>query len=248
MTRLWSFDSAGASHAGCVREVNEDAWLAHSEAGIFAVADGMGGHQRGDTASRMVIEALAALPPAPDPRTLRAQVEAALVDVDRGLQPSGAGDISGSTVVVLLICGRYFAVLWAGDSRLYRAGSGGFQQMTRDHNMAQELVDNGALTQEAARTHRLANRVTRAVGTEPDLMLEGTQGELTTGDVFLLCSDGLTRYVTNAEIQVTLEAMEPKVAADHLVALTLARGAADNVTAVVLRVCAVEDAAVDGAS
>src|SRR5437868_5019238 len=130
MTQLWSVDYAGASHVGLVRTVNEDAWLAQPETGIFAVADGMGGHQRGDLASRMVIDALAALPPAPDARTMRERAEQALAEVDHDLQTTEPGKISGSTVVLLLICELHFAVLWAGDSRAYRSGAGGFKRMT----------------------------------------------------------------------------------------------------------------------
>jgi protein phosphatase len=240
MTQLWSVDCAGVSHAGLVRNVNEDAWLARPEAGIFAVADGMGGHQRGDLASRMVIDALAALPPAPDARTMRERVELALTGVDRDLQTEEPGDLSGSTVVVLLICGQYFAVLWAGDSRAYHAGADGFVLMTHDHNMAQALVDSGELAPEDARGHRLASRITRAVGAIPDLLLEGTHGELRSGDSFLLCSDGLTRHVDDAEIQAAMEQMGPQEAADHLLELTMARGAGDNVTVVALRVQGLE--------
>ena len=234
MTELWSVECAGISHVGRVRRVNEDAWLARPEAGLFAVADGMGGHQKGDVASRMVVDALAALPPSPDARTMRESVEAALAAVNRGLRPVDGQVVSGSTVVVLLLCGRHFAVLWAGDSRVYRAGPDGFAQVTRDHSLAQELVDSGGLAQEAARGHHLSNRITRAVGAAPDLVLDGAQGELKPGDVFLLCSDGLTRHVEDAEIKVALEELSPQAAADHLLDMTLARGGADNVTAVVL--------------
>jgi serine/threonine protein phosphatase PrpC len=234
MTGLWSVECAGISHVGQVRRVNEDAWLARPEAGLYAVADGMGGHQKGDVASRMVVDALAGLPPAPDARTMRESVEAALAAVNRGLQPADGRVVSGSTVVVLLLCGRHFAVLWAGDSRLYRAGPDGFAQVTRDHSLAQDLVDSGGLAQEDVRGHHLSNRITRAVGAAPDLLLDGTQGELKGGDVFLLCSDGLTRHVEDAEIRAALEGMSPQAAADHLLDMTLARGGADNVTAVVL--------------
>jgi protein phosphatase len=236
VTPLWTVECAGASHPGRIRTVNEDAWLARPETGIFAVADGMGGHQRGDVASRMVIDGLARLPPAPDARSMREQVELVLAGVDQDLQSSDPGDVSGSTVVVLLICELHFAVLWAGDSRAYRIGGDGFVLMTRDHNMAQVLVDSGELAPEAARGHRLANRVTRAVGAATDLLLEGTQGELRAGDSFLLCSDGLVRHVEDTEIHTALEQMTPAAAADHLLELTLARGAKDNVTVVVLRV------------
>ena len=236
MTDLWSVDCAGVSHAGHVRGSNEDAWLARPETGVFAVADGMGGHRQGEVASRMVIDALGALPPAPDARTMRERVETALVSVNRDLQSAPGAGISGSTVVVLLMCGRHFAVLWAGDSRAYRTGPEGFAPLTRDHRLVQQLVEAGSLTPEAARTHRLSNRITRAVGAAPDLLLDGMQDELKPGDVFLLCSDGLTQHVDDDEIRAVLESLEPQAAAERLLELTLARGATDNVTAVVLRV------------
>ncbi len=243
MTELWSVECAGISHVGQVRRVNEDAWLARPEAGLYAVADGMGGHQKGDVASRMVVDALAGLPPAPDARTMRESVEAALAAVNLSLRPADGRVVSGSTVVVLLLCGRHFAVLWAGDSRLYRAGPDGFVQVTRDHSLAQELVDSGELAQEGARGHPMSNRITRAVGAAEDLLLDGTQGELKPGDAFLLCSDGLTRHVEDAEIRAALEGMSPQAAADHLLDTTLARGGADNVTAVVLGLQPAEAAA-----
>jgi serine/threonine protein phosphatase PrpC len=242
MTALWTVDCAGVSHVGQVRRVNEDSWLARPDAGLFAVADGMGGHQRGDVASRMVVDALADLPPAPDARTMRERVETALAAVNRGLRPADGKVVSGSTVVVLLVCGRHFAALWAGDSRLYRAGPDGFVQVTRDHSLVQELVDSGGLTQEAARGHQLSNRITRAVGAAAELLLEGVQGELKPGDVFLLCSDGLTRHVEDAEIRAALEGLRPQAAADQLLDMTLARGGADNVTVVALSIRATDDA------
>lgn len=232
MSELWMLESAGTSHVGLRRQVNEDAWMARPEAGLFAVADGMGGHQRGDVASRMVVEALAQLGPAPDARTMRESVETALAEVNRHLMPEAGGDISGSTVAVLLISGRHYAVLWAGDSRVYRARGGGFEQLTHDHSAVQELVDRGEVTPEEARGHRLANRITRAVGAARELVLEGAQGELQPGDAFLLCSDGLTRHVEDVEIGAALGTLPPRDAAEQLQALTLARGAADNVTVV----------------
>jgi serine/threonine protein phosphatase PrpC len=243
MSDLWSVDCAGVSHTGHVRRINEDAWLARPETGLFAASDGMGGHRAGEVASRMVIDALAALPAAPDARTMRQQVEGALTGVNRDLHDATGPAICGSTVVVLLLCGPHFAVLWAGDSRAYRAARDGFARVTRDHSLVQQLIEDGTLTPETARHHRLSNRITRAVGSAPALMLEGAQGELKPGDVFLLCSDGLTRHVEDDEIRGVLEGMRPRKAAERLVDLTLARGATDNVTAVVVGVRALDGAA-----
>lgn len=243
MTALWQIECEGLSDVGLRRRINEDDWMARPETGLFAVADGMGGHSCGDVASGMIVQALKALEPAPDARTMRARVEAALVQVNRALQAGRGREISGSTVVVLLICGRHYAVLWAGDSRVYRLRQGSFELLTRDHSAVQEMVDRGALTPEAARGHPLSNRITRAVGAAAELALEGAQGELQAEDAFLLCSDGLTRHVEDEEIGAALAGHAPKEAAERLMALTLARGAEDNVTLVSLRVHALAGAA-----
>ncbi len=110
----------------------------------------------------------------------------------------------GSTVVALLAFGAFFACLWAGDSRLYRYRNGEFLQLSRDHSQVQEMVDAGMLTPEAAERHPYANIITRAVGTSPELELDKLTDRLAPDDLFLLCSDGLSKMVGDDEIAAIL--------------------------------------------
>jgi serine/threonine protein phosphatase PrpC len=239
MTAAFACRSTGLSHVGRVRRLNEDAWLARPDLGLWAVADGMGGHRRGDLASRTIVEALGRLPPPTDaPAHLRA-VEAALSGVHAVLHRVArdeTGDVCGSTVAVLLAFERHFAVLWAGDSRVYRLRARRLERLTRDHSLVEELMASGRLDAEAARVHPLRNRITRAVGVEGPLLLERRQGELAAGDLFLLCSDGLTGHLDDETIAGHLAGQEPETAAVTLVEATLAEGASDNVTVVLVAV------------
>jgi serine/threonine protein phosphatase PrpC len=233
VTTSFRFESAGQTHVGRVRSINEDAWLARPEIGLWAVADGMGGHQRGDRASRMVIDALRALPPASDGRTLRQGVEAAVAEVNRTLRrEAGPHQVSGTTVAVLLVRERHFAVLWAGDSRIYSLAAEGLACLTRDHSVVQELVDRGQLAPDHMNDHPLAHQITRAVGAEDDLVLDAAQGELWPGDRFLLCSDGLTKHLRDDAIRDLAGSVSAEVAVTRLIEAALAKGGTDNVTAV----------------
>ncbi len=235
---------AGLTDIGKVRKANEDAWMARADLGIWAVADGMGGHQRGDMASRAIVGQLEQIQAPADARALRREVDEALARADAELKAAAeaTGEISASTVVALLIFGVHFAVLWAGDSRVYRLRDGLIERLTRDHSLVQELVDSGALTAEDAASHPLRNRLTRGVGTAAELQVEGRQGEIRVGDRFLLCSDGLTGHLSDEEIARVIAETPPGQACQELVERTLAAGASDNVTAVVV---SIEDADVE---
>jgi serine/threonine protein phosphatase Stp1 len=136
---------------------------------------------------------------------------------------------------VLLAHAGAFAALWAGDSRIYRWRAGRLQQLTTDHSRVQELVAAGLLRPEAAAGHPLSHIVTRAIGTGP-VELGVVRGRLAPGDRFLLCSDGLTNMLTDAEIADEITASPPRAAAERLLDQVLARGAIDNVTVVVVAV------------
>ena len=222
------FRSAAASDVGLVRKVNEDAFVERSEVGIWAVADGLGGHRDGEIASRMVCDALAEL--VPDP-TFERTIEAArqqLQSVNDYLLRTGThatlADRSASTVVMLLVRGTSCAVLWAGDSRLYRWRPGKLERLTRDHS-AEDL--QGLDSQEAS------NAITRAVGVQPTLALDMLREKALVGDRFLLCSDGLTRTVPESEIEVLMESADISIVVQGLISATLAAGAPDNVTVLV---------------
>jgi serine/threonine protein phosphatase PrpC len=230
-----AYRTALRTHVGLVRARNEDSAAALPERGLWVVADGMGGHARGDRASSLVTSRLASLPPTDGAQDLLRAVQSALAACNRELHASAAREgLSGCTVLVLLAVDGHFACLWAGDSRLYRLRAGGLEQLTRDHTLVQELVDRGELAPEAARVHPWRNRITRAVGIGDRLDLEALQDRIEPGDRFLLCSDGLTGELEDGEIAPLLAAAPPEVAADRLLAEALERGARDNVTLVVV--------------
>ncbi|MGI9326168.1 MAG: PP2C family protein-serine/threonine phosphatase [Pseudomonadales bacterium] len=236
----WS--SHGLSHPGNVRAYNEDAYLCQPGKGLWAVADGMGGHHAGDVASRAVVESLGAVALCHGLPELIKRCCASLQAANAQLQASdsdGQNRLCGSTAVVLLTHGRRGAVVWAGDSRVYRlsrnAERSELTQLTRDHSKVAELVRQGQLTEAEAERHPDANMITRAIGVRPSLELDVQEFDIDEGDTYLLCSDGLTRYVTAPEMARLLAGASISQAADALVAATLATAARDNVTVVVAR-------------
>lgn len=225
-----------ASHPGTVRAVNQDAWLCRAEIGLFAVADGVGAHAEGETASRTIVEALHAIPASLPPAARLAAVRAALQDAhDRLLRLGGAlvpASAVASTVVVLVVHEAHFACLWAGDARGYRLRDGVLLRLTMDHSMVQELVSSGVISEEQAATHPRRNVITRAVGAGgAGLAVDKVIGDTRPGDIFLLCSDGLYTTVTAAEIAKAMAG--PGDAAKALVDAALRQLARDNVTAIV---------------
>jgi serine/threonine protein phosphatase PrpC len=232
------FASAAVSHAGARRRLNEDAFLDRPDLGLWAVADGMGGHQAGDYASRRVVEALDVDGPADDPQALLARVEAAVDRVNdelyRGAGALGDDVVFGTTLVGLVLAERRFAVFWAGDSRVYLLRGPEARRLTRDDSEVQRLVDMGALAPEAARGHPLGHLVTAAVGVDATVELHVRHGRFAAADRFLLCSDGLTEALTDGEIAAAAADRPPADAVQALLDAALAHGAADNVTAVVV--------------
>lgn len=227
-----------ATHVGKVRQQNEDSYLVSTASGLWAVADGMGGHSAGDLASFTVVDELKRIPPPSSAAELLANCEARIVDANSRLRQitSDTPDRTvGTTVAVLLVYERLFACVWAGDSRIYRARQSGIEQLSIDHTEVQELLTDGRLTAEEARTWPRRNVVTRAIGTVDDFELEITDGKLDDGDIFVICSDGLTAHVEDREILALANNNPPQRACDMLVGLTLERGATDNVTAVIVR-------------
>jgi serine/threonine protein phosphatase PrpC len=213
-----------------VRTNNEDGFVERSDAGIWVVADGMGGHSHGEVASRMVCDALSDFPldgtfeEAVDAATKRVQdVNDHLV---RSSMHAAPADRCGSTVVVLLVRGARSAVLWAGDSRVYRWRGGLLEQLTRDHSVA-ELEGTSPLE---------SSVITRAVGVEPDLQLDVYRDAVQPDDRFLLCSDGLTRVVPLPVISTWMQTSDIRTAVDGLIQATLDAGAPDNVTVLIAEV------------
>ncbi len=230
------FTCWATTHVGTVRNHNEDALVNRPDLGMWAVADGAGGHARGDVASRMVVEALESIPPGLPASEMLVEIRQRMTETHAALlgPPEIARrDISATTVVVVIARGDHFACLWAGDSRAYLLRDGVMTQITRDHSLVQEMVDAGAIRAEDAESHPSANVITRAVGADGELELDKVTSRLQAGDRFLLCSDGLCKTLSDAETAVLLAGAAPS---EHLIAATLEHRGRDNVTAVVFEV------------
>jgi serine/threonine-protein phosphatase Stp1 len=231
----FKFLSVGRTHVGCVRNLNEDACLNRADIGLWAVADGMGGHQGGDVASATVVAALEGVSNFSTAYAFRDAAAQALTEANTKLVHLAADrGTMGSTVVALLAHEGHYACLWAGDSRAYLYRAGALKRLTRDHSVVQDMVDAGAISEERARTHPRANVITRAVGAHDRLDLENVFGAIQPGDRFLLCSDGLTAVVADREIAEHMIRAPLEAAAEKLLDHALARGAPDNVTLVLV--------------
>src|SRR5215471_16908719 len=222
-----------STHVGLRREHNEDTYYADANLGLWLVADGMGGHEHGEVASALARDTLvrevgkgAALIPA---------IQLADEEIIRHSTKRSEALPMGTTIAALRINGeqRDFEVAWVGDSRVYIFNKG-LKQLSQDHSYVQELIDQGAITTEQARSHPHRNVVTQALGvTDPQSMRIGSaKGTLTPGMQLLLCSDGLTEEVTDASIAAVVGRSEltAQECVDHLVIAALDQGGADNVT------------------
>jgi protein phosphatase len=142
--------------------------------------------------------------------------------------------VVGATLAAVLIHGGHFACVWCGDSRVYLLRQGKLSQVSRDHSEVQELIDRGVIDAREARAWPRRHVVTRAIGVRDQPELEIVDGVAAAGDRFLICSDGLTRHVTDPEIGALLGEPDPQKSCDALIALTLQRGASDNVSVVIV--------------
>ena len=222
------------THQGLVRATNQDNWLA--EASLYGVADGMGGHRGGETASRVALQVFrnAIGSRKPDAAVLRMAVEAA----NRRVFDMSAHDESlqgmGTTMSMIWADGSRLLIAHVGDSRIYRLRGGELRQITDDHSFVAELVRNHVITPEMAKTHPQRNIITRAVGVDPSVEVDLLEEQLQPGDLWLICSDGLHGMVEESEICSILSGMEPEEAADKLISRALENGGYDNITFVLL--------------
>jgi serine/threonine-protein phosphatase Stp1 len=242
VVRSWA-----ATDQGPKRSHNEDAFLDRPDLGLWAVADGAGGHDAGEVASNMVAEALGGIPTGLGAAETLNEIRARISDVHEALIAEAASRgpdvIIATTAVIVCIRGTHYACLWAGDSRAYLMSDGRLSQITRDHSLVQELVDAGQIAPEAAESHPHANIVTRAVGAndEDELLLDKVTDQIRPGERILLCSDGLTKTVPEAVIAGMLAEDGDDDPAQRLVDAALARQANDNVTAIVIEAQDVPD-------
>lgn len=229
-------ETEAASDVGSVRQLNEDSYLVRPDIGLWVVADGMGGHDAGDLASQTVVGEFDRLRPAASAPELLSSLEERVIEANaklrRAARARGEGAVIGCTLAALVIFEGAYACVWSGDSRVYLVRHGMIAQVTRDHTEAQELVDRGTLTPEEARVWPRRNVITRAIGVFDEPELEMVQGRIEDGDVFVVCSDGLTGHVKDEEICRMANLRPLRRAVEQLMATTLERGAKDNVTVI----------------
>jgi serine/threonine protein phosphatase PrpC len=232
------FQSGASTHPGKVRSLNEDAYLVHPRSGLWAIADGMGGHDAGQLASSTIIETLRAIGPADSAADLLARCESGVVEANGALKrlaTERGSAIVGATVAVLLTFEENYACVWSGDSRIYRIRDGTIAQLSRDHTEIQDLIETGLITAEEGRLSPRRNIVTRAIGVYDAPELEIEYGALAGDDIFVLCSDGLTAHVEDHEIYHCVVNRIAQEACNLLVELALERGGFDNITVIVVR-------------
>jgi serine/threonine protein phosphatase PrpC len=235
----FQWKSASLSDVGIVRKINEDACISLQDIGVWVVADGMGGHERGDLASRTLVDTVSDIKPAERLGELINRLRNRLQHANRLLREEGmrlGGSLVGTTVAALILHGRHAVCIWAGDSRVYRYRHRVLRQLTHDHRWVEEYVARGVMTREMADQHPLAHQITRAVGADDELELSMEFRDLAGCDKFLLCSDGLYGEVSLPDLSRLLELEDLGQACHAMVGLAKENGADDNVTVIVIEV------------
>lgn len=244
-------EAVTATHPGMVRSHNEDSLAADAEIGLAVLADGMGGYNAGEVASGIAVElirtemkkALAGKTPEElDGQDAEQLIEKHATRANAAIyhasqtQPQYSG--MGTTLVVALWHDNQISVGHIGDSRLYRLRDGALEQITRDHSLLQEQIDSGMITREQARHSQNKNLVTRAVGIDPEVETEVHTYSVEPGDIYLLCSDGLSDMVSDEDVQLTLTSLSANLplAAEQLVQLANDCGGRDNISVILVRV------------
>jgi serine/threonine protein phosphatase PrpC len=245
-------ESYAATDTGPVREHNEDSWGVDLDTGLFIVADGMGGHAAGEVASRIAVESIVEIMlEAEDPdetrllvsvddpadrirERLRYAMNQASVRIRKAVEKEPAYSGMGTTVVVLLVEGDQAHMAHVGDSRIYLVRDGQIQRLTRDHTVVQQEIDAGRLTPELARTVPHKNILTKSVGYHGPVDPDATTRGIEPGDLFVLCTDGLTDPLADGELQKLCVSTHPEDLAQVLVEAALEGGTEDNVTVVVV--------------
>lgn len=225
---------AGGSDVGLVRSGNEDAYLISPP--LYAVADGLGGHSAGEIASSIAVETLQdTAPRRADAKALGRAVRQANTAVITAAEDGRGRSGMGTTITAAMIEGTRIAVAHVGDSRAYLLHLGELQQITDDHSMVADMVRRGTLTLEESRHHPNRSVITRALGSDPNLLVDTLEVDAAPGDRLLLCSDGLTSMVEDQLIEQVLGASHtPQQTVDRLIGYALDAGGQDNVTVVVV--------------
>ncbi len=238
MTKTLSWTSYGITDVGKVRKHNEDNLLERPEIGLWVVADGMGGHAKGDVASQMIVDNLKKVHEGTSLIKYIDEIEDRLLTVNQKLIEKARASTKratiGSTVVIMLAFDKYCIYFWAGDSRLYRLRDNTARQITTDHSQVELYIEQGLISREEALVHPHGNMITRAIGATDNFFLDMDIQEMASKDRYLLCSDGLTKHLPDVEIEELLQGKDTDETCKTLIDLTLSRGAGDNVTAIVV--------------
>ena len=228
---------AALTHVGKVRATNQDALVESDEMCLYGVADGMGGHNGGETASTgardHLLSALKGQKPSLD--ALRTAIEAANTALFEQQKENETLSGMGTTLSVVWMSDHFAYLGHVGDSRIYCLRDGKLQQMTDDHSLVGELLRMGFLTPEQAETHPNRNVITRAVGTEEGIDVDLAVEERRAGDVWLICSDGLHGLVSDEDMEAAVKELSPQEAAQKLLEAALEAGGKDNISVIVLR-------------
>lgn len=230
--------TSSLTHTGTVRARNEDAVLAMPSSGLWAVADGMGGHDAGDYASECIMRHLEQLAQTTYGSDLVHQVSHALnaanLEIYNYSQANGERRVVGSTIVVLVMEGDKYHCFWCGDSRCYLKRDQQLLMITQDHTEAQEMVDNGLLSPDLVDTVPESNVLTNAVGIGPELSIDYIHDHIYEQDAFYLCSDGVNKVFSDDEIMVALDDSDIERANQSLLANALEQGSPDNFSSIIV--------------
>lgn len=224
------------THVGLVRRLNEDTVFADN--GLYGVADGMGGHNAGEIASRIAADRMMERLHGKKPS--KETLKAAMIDVNRAVFTEQVSHQEysgmGTTLTALWEGENEVFIGHIGDSRAYLLRDGVLTQITQDHSLVQEMVSQGLITRQEALVHPYRNVITRAVGTDPYVESDCMSVEKNKGDIWLLCSDGLSNFVPEQEIGQTLAEQNLDMAADSLLRTALRNGGKDNISLLIAEV------------
>ncbi len=246
--------SSGKTDTGKTRKNNEDSYLIDSCRGLYAVADGIGGHEGGEVASRLAIQGLSqtvrerfsspdetpahGIPREGDP--VKSALSLAFTLANRTIRQTATGNPSlhgmGTTMTALFLYEKKAYLAHVGDSRAYQLRAGVLTQVTADHTLVAEQMRAGLITPEKARKNPYRHVITRALGIDPDIVVDHRMIEVKPDDAFLLCTDGLTEMVDDDRIRGILSTASPQEAAELLVREANDRGGVDNITVVVIQI------------
>ncbi len=223
----------GATDRGLTRPTNQDSYYIDADNGWAVVADGMGGHNGGETASTMAVDIIkSVMLKGEDPKEAVCQANAQIFEKSLGNKDLLG---MGTTIVLVVVRDQKAGIYHVGDSRAYLVKKGKLKQITTDHSIVQQLIESGTITKEQAKYHPQRNLITRAVGTEREVEIDENEVSFSKNDAILVCSDGLSSYVDKEEIEKILNDYPDDEAVAKLIEAANDKGGKDNITVVLIK-------------